>query len=234
MSELVTDCPRCGATKITFDLKEVNALGIRYDWQRRYETFCVCRNCDKATVFILCQKNPNSAPVFKSSRSLVDLNGMSINQIMNVEGFINIADIAAIEPPDHLPIEIKDIFNEGAKCKSVNCHNAAGTMFRLCVDIATKGLLPTEETLGLNAKTRRDLGLRLPWLFDNNVLPEGLRELSTCIKEDGNDGAHNGTLTTDDTDDLVEFTTALLERLYTEPEKLKIAKLRREERRTKK
>ena len=61
---------------------------------------------------------------------------------------------------------------------------------------------------------RRDLGLRLPWLFGKGLLPEALKELSTCIKEDGNDGAHAGTLQKTDAEDLLDFTTALLQRFH--------------------
>ena len=85
---------------------------------------------------------------------------------------------------------------------------------------------------GLNNKTRRDLGLRLPWLFDNGKLPTEVRELSTAIREDGNDGAHQGTLTKNEAEDLLDFTTALLERIFTVPMRLQIAKERREKRRT--
>ena len=100
----------------------------------------------------------------------------------------------ATKLPDHLPEEIEAAFREGAMCLAVSCHNAAATMFRLCVDLATRSLLPTVETPGLNAKVRRDLGLRLPWLFQNQLLPTTLHDLSACIKEDGNDGAHAGNL----------------------------------------
>ena len=121
---------------------------------------------------------------------------------------------------------------EGATCLAVGCYNAAGTMFRLCVDLATKSMLPTEEAPGLNTKTRRDLGLRLPWLFANGLLPEALKDLSSCIKEDGNDGAHAGNLTEDDASDLLDFSVSLLERIYTEPERLRLAKERRDARRS--
>jgi hypothetical protein len=106
-------------------------------------------------------------------------------------------------------------------------------MFRLCIDLATRRLLPGEDegAAGLNAKTRRDLGLRLPWLFDSGRLPDALRDLSLCVKEDGNDGAHQGTLTTQDATDLLDFTVVLLERMFTEPEKLRLAKERRDARR---
>jgi hypothetical protein len=61
-----------------------------------------------------------------------------------------------------------------------------------------------------------------------------VREISTCIREDGNDGAHQGTLTKEDAEDLLDFTTALLERLFTEPRRLEIAQERRKERRERK
>jgi len=92
-------------------------------------------------------------------------------------------------------------------------------------------MLPAEDVPGLNGKTRRDLGLRLPWLFDNGKLPGDLRELSTCVHQDGNDGAHQGTLTKEDAEDLLDFTLGLLERIFTEPERLRLAQERRDKRR---
>ena len=113
----------------------------------------------------------------------------------------------------------------------MKCHNGAGSMFRLCIDLATKPLLPEDEVKGLNQKTRRDLGLRLKWLFDNEYLPESLRELSTCVREDGNDAAHAGNLSGDDSADLLDFTEALLQRIFTERERLRLAEERRIQRR---
>jgi hypothetical protein len=51
------------------------------------------------------------------------------------------------------------------------------------------------------------------------------------LKDDGNDGAHAGTLTKADAVDLLDFTFELLERLYTERKRLELAAVRREERR---
>jgi hypothetical protein len=47
-------------------------------------------------------------------------------------------------------------------------------------------------------------------------------------KPAGNDGAHQGTLTKEEAYDLLDFTTALLERVFTEPEKIKLAEERRQ------
>jgi hypothetical protein len=106
-------------------------------------------------------------------------------------------------------------------------------MFRLTIDLTTRPRLPKEEddVPGLNHRTRRDLGLRLPWLFANGFLPKELDPLSKCIREDGNDGAHAGTLTKEDAEDLRDFTVALLERVFTEPERLRLAEERRKSRR---
>lgn len=229
MSELVADCPRCGARKITFDLKRSHCFVVHYNWQKNFEAFCVCRHCNRATIFILQQ--------LSSSHSL-DENGLeatrdAVNRYMNVERFISLKDVVAVSPPEHLPVEIVAAFNEGATCMSAGCYNAAGTMFRLCVDLATRSKLPEQDVPGLNATVRRNLGLRLRWLFDNGHLPEALRELSSCIREDGNDGAHVGSLEKSAAEDLLDFTVALLERMYTEPERIQRAKNRRDTRRSK-
>lgn len=227
MAELVTDCPRCGSQKITFDLTQDNYLYSKYEWQRWFEAFCVCRHCGRSTVFVLSQKRPRSLDGLDSLRKIAS----AVNALMNIEGHISQKDEAAIDPPEHLPEGIDAAFSEGAKCHAISCYNAAGTMFRLCVDLATRELLPVDDVDGLNARIRRSLGLRLAWLFDTARLPEALRELSTAVKDDGNDGAHEGTLSPHDADDLLDFTITLLERLYTEPERLRLAKARREARR---
>lgn len=232
MSELVGDCPRCGAELVTFDVLGSVSVGENYGWQTRREAFCVCRYCKRSTIFILLDREIGTREIVQKAGGLSSMKG-SISNWVNISDYVSQKDEFGEEPPEHLPQDVHEAFVEGAKCHSVGCHNAAGTMFRLCVDLATRPLLPKAETSGLNARTRRDLGLRLQWLFDNGALPEALRDLSTCIREDGNDGAHAGTLSSDDAEDLLDFTIALLERMYTEPKQLELARARREERRAK-
>jgi hypothetical protein len=228
MAELVTDCPRCGAKKTTFDIKGSNLKSTRgyADWQDIYETYSVCRHCKTATLFVLVLENFNARNIFATS-GLAAFNG-SINPYFSVKGYISLKDTTCVAPPDHLPPEIDAAFREGATCLAVKCFNAAGTMFRLCVDFSTQQLLPAEgEAGGPNARQRRDLGLRIQWLFDNKKLPEELRDLAHCIKEDGNDGAHRGTLSEADAEDLLDFTMHLLERRYTLPARIAEAATRR-------
>ncbi|RZG42152.1 DUF4145 domain-containing protein [Acinetobacter baumannii] len=72
---------------------------------------------------------------------------------------------------------------------------------------------------------------RLTWIFNNKILNAGLEELSRCIKDDGNDGAHDGNIGKEEADDLFDFTYELLEQVYTQPERIRLATTRRLERR---
>ena len=229
MAQLVADCPRCGSRQMTFDVPASKSVTSK-DGDKWHEAFGVCRNCGLTTVFILNDRDATSIRITSQNGWIASFGGV-LNTLMDVDGFVSVKDAVTTNPPEFLPNDVNAVFIEGATCLAVHCYNAGGTMFRLCVDLATRPLLPKEETSGLNGKTRRDLGLRLPWLFDTGRLPESLRDLSSCIKEDGNDGAHGGNLTEADATDLLDFTFALLERIYTEPERLKRAKDRRDARR---
>lgn len=231
MAELVIDCPRCASKRITADVKSSNFLAIEHRWKLYYELFGVCRQCSRSTIFKVALENEaSSKSEFYQAHSLVEQRG-ALNQDFEVLGYVSLKDRAAVETPRYLPEDISAAFNEAATCIAVQCWNASAAMFRLCIDLATKPMLPAEDVNGLNRRIRRDLGLRLPWLFDNNLLPNDLRELAKCIREDGNDGAHAGTLTKADAEDLLDFSFVLLDRIYTEKERLRLAEERRLERR---
>jgi len=158
----------------------------------------------------------------------------ALNDFFKVDRYISLRDHAQHQPPEFLDESISNAFKEGAACFSIACYNAAATMFRLCVDLVTRPLLPDPSETTINQpseKTRRDLGLRLQWMFANKLIDPALRELAKCIREDANDGAHVGNLSKEDAEDLLDFTTTLLERLVTEPKRLQLAEARRKERR---
>jgi len=229
MAELVADCPRCGAQHITFDALSAHLIATQYSWKNHHEVFCICRRCKRSTVFQI-SNNVNSDYNAVNRTGILKM-GISIDRYMDIDGHVSLKDRSGKPAPEHIPNNVGAAFKEGATCMAVECWNAAGAMFRLGIDLATKSLLPSGEADGLNREVKGKLALRLNWLFDTKRLPEALRELARCIKDDGNDGAHDGTLTKADAEDLMDFTTVLLERIYTEPERLKLAAVRRDERR---
>jgi hypothetical protein len=229
MAELVANCPRCGTANITFDVLAAYFIRKQYDWLHTFETFGICRKCHRSTVYVLVQREI-SWNDRKEGLRLQEYKG-ALNDFFDVRGFINLADRAKVDPPEHTPPDIAAIFVEGASSIAVQNWNAAGAMFRLAINLATQPLLPKEQNPGLTRRKRRDLGPRVEWLMQNGRITRDLYDLSECIREDGNDGAHDGTLKKEDAADLLDFTAALFERMYSEPERLKLAKERRDKRR---
>jgi uncharacterized protein DUF4145 len=237
MPLLIADCPRCRANSVTFDVLQQVHTNTTYGWCTHFEIFSVCRNCNRPTIFAI-KMTTDAHSLLKGQPIGGDLLMSfhnSINNYFAIDGYISLKDHVRSKPPKFLPDDIRNAFVEGATCFTVQCYNAAATMFRLCVDLVTRPLLPNDTSANdaarPNTKQRRDLGLRLQWLFENNRLDYSLKELAKCIREDSNDGAHVGNLSKEDAEDIMDFTTALLERLVTEPERLKQAEARRLERR---
>lgn len=161
MSYLVEECPRCGAKHMTFDVRHALPTSIQYSWQYWYELFCVCRHCLRSTTFVVNQKRSEDKDLFASGgKALVGFEA-ALNDYLKVQGYVSLRDKVTHAPPEHIPLSIRDAFREGATCLAVQCWNAAATMFRMCVDLATRPMIPAGETDGPNPKTRRDLGLRL-------------------------------------------------------------------------
>src|SRR5262245_28556376 len=122
VSELVSNCPRCGAQEMTFDLVADHHIGERHGWQWWFEAFCICRKCRRSTIFVLSQSVDSDHEIVHKLRGLVALK-KAVNNLMNNEGYINIKDMAAKTAPESLPDEIRDAFKEGATCISVECWN---------------------------------------------------------------------------------------------------------------
>jgi hypothetical protein len=227
MPLLIADCPRCGAKSITFDVSAQAVTKSQSGWLT-FEVFGTCRHCHYPSIFIISTRSRNV-----NSDQLMAYGG-SLNDFAKVEGYVSLRHEARYPSPEFLPDELAGAFAEGATCYSMQCYNAAATMFRLCLDIATRPLLPDtsdEVAKQPNEKVRRDLGLRLQWLLEKGFLDPTLKELARCVREDANDGAHVGNLSKEDAEDLLDFTTALVERLITEPKRLAAAEARRRARR---
>jgi hypothetical protein len=234
MTQLVAACPRCGARNTTLDVPAVNTnYRERYEWQLIFEVFCVCRACLTSSIRVIELKEADD-----QSRKLAGEiargrlpERMSLDTMFKSTAYISIKDEASVPPPEHLPGNIALAFREGATSVATQCWNAAGAMFRLSIDLATKTKLPPAGATAINDHQRRNLAARLKWMFANGVLPRDLERLSDCIREDGNDGAHDATLTEADALDLQDFAVGLLERIFTEPKRIELSEQRRIERR---
>ena len=139
MAELVANCPRCGANSITHDVTAFNFLEKDgYSGEEHYEVFGICRRCSQGTIFVVSGKLDQQA-----------MKQEALNQYVRVQGFINLKDQATVAPPEYVPPNIAKVFREAATFMGVECWNAAGTMFRLCVDLASRyRARPISSTVG--------------------------------------------------------------------------------------
>lgn len=233
MPTIVHDCPRCGSKRGTFDVLAQIDVEARYgnaSWQTNHEIYSRCRHCHVGTTFVLMLTE--YAIIGRGISKDFWSSDVSLNDFFEVQTYISLKDASGVECPEHLPEEVEEAFLEAAACFSIACHNAACAMLRLSIELATKALIPTDsEPGGPSPKQRASLAGRLAWLFESGGLALDLKDLAGCIRENGNDSVHNGNLTHADAHDMLDFAVALLRRVYTEPERIALAKIRREERR---
>ncbi len=231
---IVADCPRCGANSMTFDVLADVFVGTEYGWRTKHEAAVRCRRCNRISILKVELANAEKKLEFRSNGAVSLVNG-DVQPTFERVGFVNVSDLENVaKPPEHLPPNVQAAFVEGAKCFSIGCYNAAAAMFRLCLDLTTKPLLPDAADTSVpqpDKLERRNLGRRIEWLLRQGKLPQSLSDLAHCVREDGNDGAHDGTLEKPDSEDLLDFAILMLERQYTGPERLRLAKERREQRR---
>ena len=223
---LTADCPRCGQDRTTFDLLASTIVWIGNE--RKTEAFCRCRKCRRTSIALLEKQLDNVDDPMDLQGDFVDFAFPLAEWIFEVP---NRRDC-----PNYVPPDVQRVFNEAATCAAIGAWDAAGTMFRKVLDVGTRTITPSPESevekRPPNWKVYKDLRPRLDWLFDNDLLPASLRELSSCIHEDGNDAAHDtGGITKAEAEDLGDFTESVLETLYTLPGQIAENRKRRDARR---
>ncbi len=216
MALLVANCPRCRAQRITLDAYADTPAGRTLKGNVKYEVFCVCRSCKQATIFMVVE---NDQRRYQRETTNYIIRPSTSADHFQVECPVSPADLDTAPPPEELPRDIEGAFGEATKCAAVGCYNAAGAMFRLCLNLATKG------TKG------KTLAARLETLCKEKQFSSELQELGSALRLDGNDAAHDGSLCREDVQDLEAFAGRFLTQLYTEPARVHAATERRKKRR---
>ncbi|MGY4409129.1 hypothetical protein ACVWW4_000865 [Bradyrhizobium sp. LB7.1] len=222
MAMLTLDCARCGAQRMTHDVKICSTYFENE--VRVYEYAVQCRACAKSSIWEVDHRANQHDPAHLWMEDFT------------IDGAVTVRHVVRPKPeaapaPEHTPPELKLIFDEGAECISIGAWNAASAMFRKILDQISKDKMNTAPSLPTDNRTRYNLKPRLAWLFANNLLPRDVEGLADCIREDANDAVHNAPLGKDDALDVQDFTVELLEALFTFPGKLREAEARRAARR---
>ncbi|HFF8234827.1 DUF4145 domain-containing protein [Acinetobacter baumannii] len=244
INSFVFDCPVCNVKHTTFDVKGWGNPVKGPNEELLFQLFSVCRACKMATCITatvneayvksfslnLGMRSNEENPVIPIMQKILTEQERDLRMFFSEFRFIPVIPNKALAP-EYLPPELDKIFNEASKCLAIGCFNASAAMFRLCLDVVTKGLVDLNDHLAPSRDDKKTIHNRLNWIFKNRILNSGLEDLSRCIKDDGNDGAHDGNIGKDEADDLFDFTYELLEQVYTQPERIRLAQVRRQERR---
>jgi hypothetical protein len=81
------------------------------------------------TTFLVVASGTEAKNLFSKGDGLATYHS-ALNEYFKIERFVSIRDVFSTPPPEHLPAAIKNAFLEGAACLSIECFNAAATMFR--------------------------------------------------------------------------------------------------------
>lgn len=222
------DCPRCGQSHTTFDIMANTFVGKHDNYYEQWECFLRCRKCHRPSIGLLRRLDSGEDAPMKCSGRYANYFFEFVKWVFEVPN--------RRRCPEHVPADVQRVFDEAATCGAIGTWDAAGTMFRKVLDVATRSITPkpdcAEELPPPNWKTYKDLRLRLDWLFAHGLLSLGLKDLSSCIHEDGNDAAHDADgIRQAEAEDLADFTESVLKTLYTVPGQIAENRIRRDERR---
>lgn len=231
MSFVISNCNYCKTKNIRFDNKGFNKL-TPHQW----DILAICSHCNHPTVYRINRKSDVVFPLnelFARATTLKEIDNLNLSSSFYIGSTIVPPHNEITPCPEHVPENIKIVFDEAAICLSMKCYTASGAMFRLCLDVTTKELLQEwletnqNSTDQPNAKQKDKLFNRIDFLIEQRVIPTDLKEYVHHIRLDGNDAAHDGSTEKDEAEDLLDFSELFLERIYTVKKQLELAQERR-------
>ena len=196
MSVISLTCPHagCNLEKAAFVTQFVNVPA-----ESVYECFAKCPGCHRS-VIALFHGRPNM--------NLMGMNG----DLMNIEGHIifytMFPNIGEVDTPLHTPETVARLYEQGFDSLRRGNWDAAGMMFRKCLESALRNLHP----LGSGSLFNRI----------NNLPPESgvtdaMKEWAHEIRGIGNESAHEGLESEEDAVAISNFTNTFLQYAYTMP-----------------
>jgi len=101
-------------------------------------------------------------------------------------------------------------------CRATGCWNTAGALYCAVLDIVTREAMAALKARQAT-KANRALWTRLAYLFDAGMLPRDRKLLADCVPADRDNVWFNEV----DAEELGDFATELLRRVYSEPERIR-------------
>jgi len=209
---LPIDCPHCGANQSAFAyLAEIAHQVKPHESPKAFSLAFSCPTCfDLVGVHVISNLAVSS---FATGRN-GSLKG-HMGQHFRLKSLYPRAPETVI--PDHISDNVSRCFSQAADNAKRRQMDAAGAMYRKCLDLATKEL---DASLA-----GKNLAPRIDSLHKSGLLTDALKEWAHAIRLDGNDAAHDADeLSQEEVAQLASFTDLFLRYAFTLPKQVELRK----------
>ncbi len=110
MPELIANCPRCDAQKVTFIVEAAHVTGQEYGWMNWYEVCAQCRHCHRYTVFSVYDSVDTNYQHFHQI-GILNYAGV-LNDFVRIRGYVSLKDEAAVVSGGAETVEIGRFENQ--------------------------------------------------------------------------------------------------------------------------
>ncbi len=211
MSFFVRDCVRCGVKKIHHSV-------VGYSWcsTHTHEVVGRCQDCHKTSIYV------------HKSGGLIELKEQEHN--IEMPGFTTLSAAAVyygaspMVLSEYIPDRIAGLFREANECRQMTWYEAAGSMYRKTLDVATKHIFSHDPRLA-EKNPANALRSRIKAMGELGILEQDIVELADIVALDGNDAVHDeDPYTKEEAEALEDLTLDLLDRLFVRPAKIAAVK----------
>lgn len=105
MPEVTHDCPRCGASHVTFDCFSRQLFKVEYEWKSTFEVFSVCRRCKRSTILFMALHHHESKDEVLGSDFWKK--PTSLERFFRGTGHVSLKDKETSPPPENLPPDVE-------------------------------------------------------------------------------------------------------------------------------
>lgn len=228
MTLYVGECRRCGAQRMAFevygmcvavDCREEGSLRDDTIYTRIIELACQCRECNRTTVFLL-QAQTSAKHELPKTRFDANENPLKFGYAE----FRAFPTSVAGPTPAATPQPAANFYHQGITALGHGLNDAAGCMFRKCLEAATRSdeltrMIPEGER---EEYGRKWLKARLTKLKEIHAIPPALADLVDVIKDEGDAAVHENQLYDKASAEALQgFTETFLEQMFTLPAQIK-------------
>jgi len=195
--------------------EEIPYPGYRRSYRRTIELACRCHECSRTTVFVL--------EAIKGAEHDLPKLQFETNENPTKLGYRErraFPPSSGLPTPSDTPEPAASFFGQGAIAMTHDLFDAAGAMFRKCLESVTRseallGLIPEADRAAFQESW---LKARITKLKEIQAIPPALGDLVDVIKDEGDDAVHDNTLyDKDSAHALQQFTSVFLEQTFTIP-----------------